>query len=162
MSIPAFFLSQNSYSNFLYTEETPPMKMKTKTRRQLVMHRYYPSIANCRIKIPVIFHGTLRIFHGISTFLFTLWLLVEPWITNTALDGHVFVERNGNTTLDWCVCVLRHGYYSVMISKWYLDPNNCMLFRVWILSRPVSNNMCTSLIETSVLTLIAVSLVGKI
>jgi len=72
------------------------MKMKTKTRRPLVMHRDYPSIANCRIKIPVIFRSSLGIFHGISEFLFILRFLVEPWLVNTTLDGHVCVEQNGN------------------------------------------------------------------
>jgi len=74
--------------------------MKTKTRRPLVMHRDYPSIANCWIKIPVIFCSTLGIFHGISKFLFVLRFLVEPWLGNTTLDGHVCVEQYGNTTLD--------------------------------------------------------------
>ena len=64
------------------------------------MHSDYTSIANCQIKIPVIFCSTLGIFHGISKFLFTLRFLVEPWLGNTTLDGHVCVEQNGITTLD--------------------------------------------------------------
>jgi hypothetical protein len=53
-------------------------------------------------------------------------------LVNTTLDEHFCVEQNGNTTLDWQVCVLHHGCYNAAISEWYSDPNNYMLFRVCI------------------------------
>jgi hypothetical protein len=40
------------------------------TKRQLVAHEDYSSIANCRTKIPAIFRGIFGIFRGISIFLF--------------------------------------------------------------------------------------------
>ena len=64
------------------------------------MHSDYPITVNCWIKIPAKFSNTLGIFHGISKFLSILRFLVEPWLGNTTLDGHVCVEQNRNTPLD--------------------------------------------------------------
>jgi hypothetical protein len=54
--------------NFLYPKENLSMKMfrGQNTRRQLVAHKDYSSIANCQTEITVMFRGLFGIFYNIS------------------------------------------------------------------------------------------------
>ena len=62
--IPTLLPCRNSQNNLSYPEE--PLPMKTTTKRQLVAHGHYSSIAKCRRKIPTIFRWMFGILRGTS------------------------------------------------------------------------------------------------
>jgi hypothetical protein len=68
-----------------------PLPMKTKTRRQLVAHRDYTSMANRQTKIPMVFRGIFGIFNSISKLLF-----IHSMISRRTLAGKHGSKGNNN------------------------------------------------------------------